>query len=243
MGVQRTKLPAAYKRPTKTVAVMVNIERGSASAVSQERSKQMALAAQIKLMRAEQKPAEEVLAVMAKARAEGLKPNRFVYSSAISAMGRQHLHALALLRDMAADGVQPDVHHYTAAIGSCSAAGQWQQAVDLLFAMPDSGVKRDVSVCNAVMSACAKNGQCAKVLELLSVMEVLRILFNEWSYSVAIDACAQSGRCEEALALLCEAHDRGRATLIACNSAIHACSTAGQWQSALELLSMMPEWG
>jgi pentatricopeptide repeat protein len=83
-------------------------------------------------------------------------------------------------------------------IGSCSAAGQWQQAVDLLFAMPDSGVKRDVSVCNAVMSACAKDGQWAKVLELLSVMKVLRILPNEWSCSVAIDTCAQSGSCEEA---------------------------------------------
>jgi pentatricopeptide repeat domain-containing protein 1 len=238
LGAQRTKLPAAYMRPTKTVAVAVNIE-----SASQERSKQMVLAAQIKLMRAEQKPAEEVLAVMAKARAEGLRPNRYVYSSAISAMGKHYMHALELLRDLATDGVQADVHHYTAVIGSCSAAGQWQQAVELLFAMPDSGVKRDVSVCNAVMSACAKSGQWAKVLELLSVMEVLRITPNEWSYSVAIDACAQSGRSEEAMALLCEAHDRGRATVIACNSAIHACSIAGQWQSALELLSLMPEWG
>ena len=52
--------------------------------------------------------------------------------------------ARALLDEMPARGVQPDVYSYSAAISACEKGGQWERAPEFLDEMQTRGVQPSV---------------------------------------------------------------------------------------------------
>ena len=69
-------------------------------------------------------------------RIEELRPFREVkeWNQCITALGRARdaRGALALLKEMRASGVAPNVITYNAAISACEKGGQWERALSLL---------------------------------------------------------------------------------------------------------------
>ena len=100
------------------------------------------------------------------------RPNRFSYNAAVSACakGRQCDHALALLGEMHARGLKPDVISYSAVISACEKASMWQRALELLLEMETRGLEPDVISYSAAISACEKGAQWERALELLQAM-------------------------------------------------------------------------
>ena len=100
------------------------------------------------------------------------QPNRFSYNAAVSACakGYQGDHALALLAEMHARGLEPDVVSYSAVISACAKGAQWGRALELLREMAARGLEPDVIAYSAAISACEKGAQWERALELLQAM-------------------------------------------------------------------------
>ena len=74
------------------------------------------------------------------------------YTRLLTARRRDYRGALALLDEMRAAGVAPNVYHYNAVISACEKGGQWQRALALLDEMRAVGVAPDVITFNAAIS-------------------------------------------------------------------------------------------
>lgn len=90
-------------------------------------------------------------------RLDGIDPDGFSYSSAISCCGSEGRwkEALQLIETMEKGGpkTRPNKVAYTAAIVSCGRAGKVQEAMNLFEIMNDSGITADLVTYNALFSA------------------------------------------------------------------------------------------
>ena len=69
-------------------------------------------------------------------------------------------------------GIVPNEVCYNAAIRTCGAFKQWQEAIRLFERMDlNPALRPNVQSYNSVMSACAKDGQWRPALELLNGMK------------------------------------------------------------------------
>jgi pentatricopeptide repeat protein len=99
----------------------------------------------------------EVLSLLSKMRSDGVEPDGFSYSSAISCYGsegqwEEALRTIELMR-RGGPNVQPNKVAYTAAIASCGRSGQVQHAVQLFQQMQQQGHAPDTVAYNALFLA------------------------------------------------------------------------------------------
>ena len=92
--------------------------------------------------------------------------------------------ALELLAEMQAQGLEPNVITYNAAISACEKGSQWQQALELLAEMQAQGLEPNVISYSAAMSACEKGSQWQQALELLAEMQAQALEPNVITYNV-----------------------------------------------------------
>ena len=82
--------------------------------------------------------------------------------------------ALALLRRMKENGLDPDIQVLSSCISACEAAGQWQRALGVLQSMIDEnyGDEKFLNLfCfNAAISSCEKGGAWVEALEIYERM-------------------------------------------------------------------------
>lgn len=135
--------------------------------------------------------------------------------------------ALQFLARLPQLALQPDVISLNAIMASM----EWQSAVALLQSLPAQRLEAVAVSYSTCISSCGRSSQRAVALELLREA-VGRNLANQVVYNAAIAACG--GHWEEALALL----SSRPLDEISLNSAINSCEKGGQWQVALQLLSM-----
>ena len=99
----------------------------------------------------------EVLSLLAKMRSDGIEPDGFSYSSAISCYGSegQWEEALRTIQEMRNGGpnIQPNKVAYTAAISSCGRSGQVDIAMQLFEQMREQGHTPDTVAYNALFLA------------------------------------------------------------------------------------------
>ena len=94
------------------------------------------------------------------------RPNRFSYNAAVSACakGRQCDHALALLGEMHARGLKPDVISYSAVISACEKASMWQRRSSCCSRWRRAGSSPTSSRTRPAISACEKGAQWERAL-------------------------------------------------------------------------------
>lgn len=99
----------------------------------------------------------EVLSLLTKMRSDGIEPDGFSYSSAISCYGSegQWEEAIRTIQEMRNGGpsIQPNKVAYTAAISSCGRSGQVDIAVQLFEQMQEQGHAPDTVAYNALFLA------------------------------------------------------------------------------------------
>lgn len=99
----------------------------------------------------------EVVYLLNHMREDGIEPDGFSFSSAISCCGSEGRweEALKLLDDMRKGGpkTRPNKIAYTAAISSCGRAGQVDHAWRLFHQMKEQGISADLVAYNALFSA------------------------------------------------------------------------------------------
>jgi pentatricopeptide repeat domain-containing protein 1 len=116
----------------------------------------------------------EVLSLLSKMRSDGIEPDGFSYSSAISCYGSegQWEEALRTIQEMRDGGphIQPNKVAYTAAISSCGRSGQVDMAVQLFEQMQEQGHTPDTVAYNALFLAYRVANRTSSVLDLWNEM-------------------------------------------------------------------------
>eukprot|EP00752_Nemacystus_decipiens_P013027 g11525.t1 len=156
--------------------------------------------------------------------------------------------ALALLREMPAAGLEPNVVHFNAAISACAVVGRWREAVALLEEMEGlPGVLPDVVTFSAAITACGNGLKFERAVWLLRRMPEKGLRPNNFAYNAAISACAKCGRYESATALLSEMWEMKGAGVtpdaFSYSSAITACRNGNNIERASELKKEMSRRG
>jgi pentatricopeptide repeat protein len=116
----------------------------------------------------------EVLALLSHMRRDGIEPDGFSYSSAISCCGAEGRweEALELLDVMNKGGprTRPNKVAYTAAISCCGRAGQVDHALRLFRQMKEQGLSADRVAYNALFSALRVSKKSEAAFELWDEM-------------------------------------------------------------------------
>ncbi|EWM28661.1 Pentatricopeptide repeat containing protein [Nannochloropsis gaditana] len=155
----------------------------------------------------------------------GLTPDELNYNSAISACGKaaQWAHAIRLLREMAVQGLCPDVR------------------VALLAEMRDVGLVPNEVCYHSAVTACSEAGRWNEALFVLSEMVKQGLKPDAISYNAAVEACAKSAKWDALIILLQETSRDPDVTLVEAvyNNAIMTCSKYGNWELAATVLQEM----
>ena len=110
------------------------------------------------------------LGILEEMKADGIEPDGFCYSSAISCCGAEGRwkEALDLIDTMKKGGpkTRPNRIAYTAAISACGRAGEAGHALTLFQAMKDEGLSADRVSYNALFSALRVAGDAEKTFRL-----------------------------------------------------------------------------
>ncbi|CAE7835394.1 EMB2745 [Symbiodinium sp. CCMP2592] len=148
--------------------------------------------------------------------------------------------AFALLFEVDARRMRPDVATYTSAIGSCRLAGAWQQAL-LMYARARSRKVHVARVCSAVLMVCEQSGRWQQAVALLSevamyVPPVVDIL----CCNIALGSCDKASVRQRALQLL-DSFSEWLVQPDACsyNTVVSSLGKAAGWQQAFHRLDDM----
>ncbi|GKY92676.1 hypothetical protein MPSEU_000237700 [Mayamaea pseudoterrestris] len=103
------------------------------------------------------------LQLLQRMRVDGIEPDGFSFTSAISCCGAygKWKEALELFEAMQAGGIrtQPNKIAYTAVISTCAKAGKYEHAIRLFHEMKDAGIPPDNIAYNALFTALRVAGQ------------------------------------------------------------------------------------
>ena len=148
--------------------------------------------------------------------------------------------ALAILERMEAIGVAATSRTYTAAVGACTKAQQFQRARETFRVALQRG-QADLILCNAALSAAETDEDARAVMGEIVALELQpdRISFNS-----AIAACNREGNSAASQRWLSQMARAGIAPdLISYSSAIRACGLDGSWQRAVQLFEQLEAQG
>jgi pentatricopeptide repeat domain-containing protein 1 len=145
-----------------------NAAIGALSKAAKQRIKSSDSSAETKSLSA------EVQSLLLKMRSDGIEPDGFSYSLAISCYGSegQWEEALRTIQEMRNGGpnIQPNKVAYTAAISSCGRSGQVDLAVQLFEQMQEQGHTPDTVAYNALFLAYRVANRTGSVLDLWNEM-------------------------------------------------------------------------
>lgn len=200
-----------------------------------------------------------VLGLMSEMRAEGLTPDCFTFSTAITACGRagQWERALSLLDEMGTQREElcPSIFAINAAIAACARAAQWERALGLLYRMTTKTGElvgscdlfgEDVAALRGTTGRGDEIGEAGGVGGALRDRPQAADGAAAWpeagviSFNSAMEACAKAGRWREGVALLSLMRNVKVCPDICSYASVLACLRAGgQWERALELLDKL----
>lgn len=111
--------------------------------------------------------------------------------------------ALALLKQMDEDGIEPDGFCYSSAINCCGAEGRWEEACQLIETMKKGGPKSRPNkiAYTAAISACGRAGQASKALELFQDMRDDGLSADRVAYNALFSALRVSKDADKAYEL------------------------------------------
>jgi pentatricopeptide repeat protein len=117
----------------------------------------------------------------------GVKPNNFVYCSAMSACNRGNEPALALtLLDqmLSQDKVVPDQYTINEALNACAKGGLCERALDILEVAREAGVTLDVISYNKALQACISMRRWPEAQDLMRRMAAERVAPDRTTHSL-----------------------------------------------------------
>jgi pentatricopeptide repeat protein len=133
----------------------------------------------------------KALEILDDMRSNGIEPDGFCYSSAISCCGAEGRwkEALDLIDTMKRGGprTRPNRIAYTAAIGACGKAGKAKQALELFQAMKNEGLSADRVAYNSLFTALRVAGDAEKTYELWGEMCGTRVTVSKAVIATAKD--------------------------------------------------------
>ena len=204
---------AANPEPAKHVSVQMN--RMSA----QDREKMKGMSAQDKEDMRKCGQADVALLLLDEMKAEGIRPDVYSYSSAISACGKGGSKftdtALSLFYEMKEQGIRPDNYCYSSAIAACGKGGEKyvDTALSLWAEMKAEGIRPNVYSYSSAIAAFGEGGAkyTDNALSLLAKMKAEGSRPSVVSYDSAITACEKGGAkyTDTALSLFNEMKEAG----------------------------------
>ena len=142
------------------------------------------------------------LKILEDMKADGIEPDGFCYSSAISCCGAEGRwkEALLLIDTMKKGGprTRPNRIAYTAAISACGRAGQADYALKLFKLMKDEGLSADRVAYNALFSALRVAGDADKTFQLWGEICGTRSTVSTTAIATAKDIAKMAGLQPEA---------------------------------------------
>jgi pentatricopeptide repeat domain-containing protein 1 len=144
-----------------------------------------------------------------------------------------------------AQGLPLDDAAYKHALRACDLLGDADRALELFDGYRAAGFRPDVLVFSNVMSACARTGRMEQVFNLLSEMRAAGLQPNAFCYNSGMIAATRAHRLPQALQLLREMEGEAHVspTKHTYAALLRACSAAGDWRTALQLLRRMERMG
>ncbi len=131
------------------------------------------------------------LSILEEMKSDGIEPDGFCYSSAISCCGAEGrwTEALELMETMKKGGprTRPNRIAYTAAISACGRAGKSEHALALFQSMKDEGLSADRVAYNALFSALRIAGDADKTFQLWGEICGTRSTFSTTAIATAKD--------------------------------------------------------
>jgi len=106
--------------------------------------------------------------------------------------------ALALLKEIKDNGIQPDVYSYSSAISACGSAGRYEEAIDLIKMMRENGVQPNAIAYTGAISACARCGEWAPAMQLFIDMKADGIQCDVVAYNAIISALSNGNKAKMA---------------------------------------------
>jgi len=133
----------------------------------------------------------KALAILDDMKSNGIEPDGFCYSSAISCCGAEGRwkEALDLMDKMKRGGprTRPNRIAYTAAISACGKAGKADKALELFQAMKNEGLSADRVAYNTLFSALRVAGDADRTFELWGEMCGTRSMVTKTTIATAKD--------------------------------------------------------
>lgn len=188
--------------------------------------------------------AADALELLGEMRSSGLVPDTITYNSVMAACAWEGhwKEALSLLAEMeTSTGVagSSDAYSYSSAITACGRGGQWERAAGLLDVMRRKRISPGQVAYNAAIAACGEAGQWERAVDILREMELEGEKEAAAAARTGSEANPQAGENGDVGGTVrLPAASIGPDT-ISYNSAINACSNAGEWQGAVSLLEEM----
>ena len=152
--------------------------------------------------------------------------------------------ALALLRWMGENGLQPDAFRFCAVQAQCDRAGQWRRAGLFLQRMVAASTEPGAVAYGTATSGCRQDGRWPAALALLKELALLHGEVSDIALNTGLAACSYGHSWDswrQALQLLRPATNGGdpKQSSTAVNTAAKACETRLHWDLVLELLQVL----
>lgn len=167
---------------------------------------------------------ERSLDLLTTMRSKGLSPNLYTYNGAITAISKSAKSAardepmkerhsmdengrwrrvMDLMKQMRADGLEPDGFSYSSAISCCGSEGRWEEALQLIDRMMQGGpaTRPNKIAYTAAISSCGRNGQVDHALRLFAQMKEQGLSPDRVAYNTLFSALRVAKRSDGALEL------------------------------------------
>jgi len=164
------------------------------------------------------------------------------YSATISACGKGSVWMLAtaLLHDMQAATVSPNVITYNSLINACEKSCHWEFALTWLSAVLHGDFRPTTVTFNTAISACSKGKRWERALQVLGRMLAHTTAPNAITYSSVITGLQKGPQASRAVSVLLACKEsRIQLDTVAWNATISACEKAQDWRCALWMFQHM----
>jgi pentatricopeptide repeat protein len=166
-----------------------------------------------------------------------------------SLKGKSFDKTFELLKQMQADGVDPDSFTYITLITGLSCEGMGAKALELLEEMRNKGMEpNQVCYSSVVKGLCSEvtPGSLEKAYAVLADMRVRGITLPDVTYTSIIEATAKRGGYKEAQGLIEELRKAGTSPALTSqnfNAYIDGCCAGGELMKGFEMIAIMKNSG